>query len=245
MVRGMFVILASAAAQDPDRPHLSQAWSAQSSGDGLPDTVGQEHYINIPGQVAGHIFDYGANNCIKTVICDRGDDRFCTAYYEKCDAVDCCYCDDATFKPWDIESGTFTKVHFNGYEDTTELNENPIAGAEHWNSNSSVPFIGRLSVAYDYFIHREENQDVISHRIDYHATGVQGSILYGDFQVQHDLDAHAARFQTPQRCLGNIVDCGCDDDGANSWSTRVEARHFKHAHMMKQLQKAAGSTVSV
>merc|ERR550537_2113844 len=181
------------------------------------------------------------HNCIKTVICDKGDDRFCTAYYEKCDAVNCCKCKDATFKAWDIHTGTFTKTNFVGYEDTTELNDNPVKGAEHWKENSSVPIVGKFSIGYDYFLHREANADIISHRIDYSAefAGQSGSILYGDFQVQHDIDSFAQKFVKPQRCQGNILDCGCDD-GAN---TKVDQKYFKHDYAVHVVRKAAARAV--
>merc|ERR1712107_258833 len=63
--------------------------------------------------------------------------------------------------------GLFTKVHFNGYEDTTELDDAPIKGAEHWYTSSVLPQV--LSVTYDYFVHRE-GDDVISHLIDFNTS---------------------------------------------------------------------------
>merc|ERR1712151_352709 len=96
-------------------------------------------------------------------------------YYLKCDAVDCCKCDSDAPKEWDIQSGLFTKVNFVGYEDTTELNDNPVSGAEHWTQTTLLPKV--LGVSYDYYLHRE-GEDVISHRIDYSTTAnVSGSIL--------------------------------------------------------------------
>merc|ERR1712211_113958 len=69
--------LASQALTQDDHPHLAQAWQALSSGDGLPNEVGLESYIyeDCPGKhggshftetcMSGHVFDYGADNCIK------------------------------------------------------------------------------------------------------------------------------------------------------------------------------------
>merc|ERR1712070_410223 len=63
--------------EQDDHPHLAQAWQALSSGDGLPNQVGPESYIyeDCPGKhggslftetcMSGHVFDYGADNCIK------------------------------------------------------------------------------------------------------------------------------------------------------------------------------------
>merc|ERR1711862_29050 len=107
------------------------------------------------------------------------------------------------------KGGLLTKVGFVGIEDTTELNDNPVTGAEHWNTKSVLPKV--LSVTYDYFLHREENGDVISHRINFNTSVQQeGSILYGNFQVAHDIDAHRELFAVPDQCKGNILDC-CDD----------------------------------
>merc|ERR1712170_111493 len=73
-------------------------------------------------------------------------------------------------KKWDIEDGMLSKVNFVGYEDTTELNDNPVAGAEHWLSHSNF-IIQKLGLDYDYFVHRTDAGDVISHRIQYNVSG--------------------------------------------------------------------------
>jgi hypothetical protein len=233
MVRALYLATIGAAAADPDRPHLSQAWTAQSSGDGLPGQIGNEAYLwNDPEK--HHLFDYGADVCQKLVTCQSS--YICTAYYVKCDAVNCCKCDNADEpKFWDIaDPGLFTKVHFQGFEDTTELNDNPVKGAEHWVQSSVLPKI--LSVSYDYYLHREETGDVISHRIDFNTSVEQsGSILYGNFEVQHDIDAHRQRFAVPDVCKGNILDCGCDDGG----SDKLDAKYFKHDYLRRQARKAA------
>merc|ERR1711862_223299 len=52
--------------------------------------------------------------------------------------------------------------------DTTELNDNPVTGAEHWAQSSILPQV--LTVTYDYFLHREDSGDVISHRIDFNTS---------------------------------------------------------------------------
>jgi len=77
-------------------PHLSQAWVANSIGDGLPGQAGKESYIyegckkTSDTCMNGHVFDYGANNCIKYEV-DRGfDSKYSGTYYVSCDAVDCC-----------------------------------------------------------------------------------------------------------------------------------------------------------
>merc|ERR1719454_2779953 len=91
-----------AAGSEDDHPHLAQAWQALSSGDGLPDTVGLESYIyeDCPGKhggshftetcMSGHVFDYGADNCIKYEVNMGLKSPYTGTYYVKCDAVDCC-----------------------------------------------------------------------------------------------------------------------------------------------------------
>lgn len=231
-----------ATAADPDQPHLSQAWVAQSTGDGLQGEIGEESYLIIHGgkghEEGHHLWDYGAE-CRKLVTCPLGTLNFgCTAYYQKCYATNCCKCEGVESpKEWDIPKQTmFVKNHFVGYEDTTELNENPVAGAEHWNSKQM------LAVEYDYYLHRNDANDVISHRIDYgvntgnESSNLQGSILYGDFEPQHDIDAHRQRFAVPEVCQGNIVSCGgCDDDG----SAEIDEKWFKHAHFLRQMKQNA------
>jgi hypothetical protein len=225
-----------AAAVDPDQPHLSQAWIAKSTGDGMPDAIGDEAYLWTDNEMH-HLFDYGADVCQKLVTCPNGP-YSCTAYYVKCDAVNCCKCDNADEpKKWDINNaGLFTKVNFVGYEDTTELNNNPITGAEHWSEHNILPKV--LTVDYDYYLHREDNGDVVSHRIDFNTgigANVSGSILYGGFQVQHDIDAHRQRFALPDVCKGNILDCGCDDGGDDE----KDAKFFKHDFARRMAKKTA------
>ena len=229
MVRALFALVGAAAAQDPDQPHLAQAWTAQSSGDGMPGAVGEEAYF-FYGNEAHHSWTYPQGSKLWT--CPKGNPS-CIAYYLKLNGPDCCKCDQVDKpKMWDIaDGGLFTKVNFNGFEDTTELNENPIVGAEHWYTSSALPQV--LTVTYDYFLHREDNGDVVSHRINFNTSVAQeGEILYGNFQVQHDLDAHRERFAVPKQCTGNILKC-CDT------MDEVDAKWFKHDYAVRQAQAAS------
>ena len=54
--------------------------------------------------------------------------------------------------------GLFTKVNFNGYEDTTERDDNQVKGAEHWFTSSVLPKV--LIVTYDCFLHRVESASI-------------------------------------------------------------------------------------
>ena len=57
----------------------------------------------------------------------------------------------------------------------------------------------------------QNGTDVISHRIDYTAPGADGSILYGDFQVQHDLESFRKTFTVPDECKKpNTLRCGSE-----------------------------------
>lgn len=232
MARLSFVVPAVVVAADPERPHLAQAWTARSSGDGLPDTVGQESYLNMQ-EKWGHIFDYGADGA-KLVRCgkDFTGTPECTAYYLKLYGPNCCYCNGATFKEWDIhhKPATGIKSFFKGFNDTTELDDKPVVGAEQWHEDDSL--FGKLKLAsYDYFLHRENNSDVISHRIDYVTDAIRGTILYGDFQVQHDPEAFSSAFELPSQCVGNILDCRCDD------TDEVHQKYFKHEYALAQAKK--------
>lgn len=213
---------------DPTQPHLSQAWTAKSVGDGLPGTIGDEAYF-FTDKESHHLWDYGAQG-LKLWTCESAYN--CVEYYVKLNAVDCCKCEDVDEpKQWDIpKSGLFTKVNFNGFEDTTELNDNPVTGAEHWFTSSALPKV--LTVTYDYFLHREDSGDVISHRINFNTSvGQSGEILYGDFAVAHDLDAHKQKFAIPSQCKGNILDC-CDQ------RDEIMSKWFKHDYAVEQAKKA-------
>merc|ERR1719262_2007795 len=92
------------------------------------------------------------------------------------------------------------QVKFKGYNDTTELNDNPVKQAEHWQEVDKLPFTHGLGVSYDHFITRS-GSDIISHRIDYTAPSVApGSILYGNFTVIHNVTAFRDTFKIPDEC---------------------------------------------
>ena len=84
-----------------------------------------------------------------------------------------------------------------------------------------------VPITYDYFLHRGDSGDVVSHRIDFDTTVQQsGSILYGNFSVQHDIDAHRQRFAAPEVCKGNILNCCPDID-------KIEAKWLKHDYALQ------------
>lgn len=242
MVRVASILVATAAAQAPERPHLSQAWTAQSSGDGLPGQVGEEsYYYSADGKFKAHKYVYP--DCTKISLHDptqlhhiAGGQR---NYYLGCDSVDCCY-NDFQMKKWDItDPSMITKVNFIAYEDTTELNDNPVSGAEHWNEYNDFS-VFKFGIAYDYYIHRTETSDVISHRINFNASGVgqAGEILYGNFQVQHDLDSFKQVFTPPPQCLKSNV-LKCPSSQVKSW----EQKHFKHDFALQSAREQSQMVV--
>merc|ERR1712118_577665 len=72
----------------------------------------------------------------------------------------------------------------------------------------------------------DDNGDVISHRIDYEAPGTApGSILYGNFTVQHDFDAFKeAFFALPEACQSNQV-MSCGDETVE----QIGRKYFRHS----------------
>jgi len=222
-----------ALAADPEQPHLAQAWTAMSKGDGLPNEVGQESYIwDDDRNIKAHWYKY--DDCQKLSIHDysqKGIKHGEANYYLKCDALDCCY-GDFKMKGWDISTSEISNVTFAGYEDTTELYDTPVAQAEHWHESDKIP-LSYLTAEYDYFVTRE-GDDVISHRINYVVEGdvPPGEILYANFTVQHDLDAFIqSEFQLPPQCdRNNLLYCG--DNRIEKW----EAKYFKHDAMFRRLE---------
>lgn len=234
---------AIALADDPVQPHLAQAWTALSKGDGLPGQIGQESYVwaeknaDRPHTIKGHWYKY--DDCQKLSLHDpnqlhglHGDER---NFYLKCDAVDCCY-SDFKMKQWDIGSGPITTTTFAGYEDTTELNDNPISQAEHWHEEDKLPMTA-YKIIYEHFITRNES-DIISHRINIDSPDglfPPQEILYANFEVQHDVDAFIQReFQLPKQCQRNNL-LNCDSVQMKKW----EAKYFKHDHNLRTLEEAA------
>jgi hypothetical protein len=237
----------AAAAADPQQPHLAQAWQALSSGDGIAGEVGLESYMYLEkdeGDFQGHVWDYG-ESCKKYELNSHFSKEAGTAFmsgtfYYKCETVNCCFSGLGSYPPteipdvkqWDISSQkklSGVKVQFDGFKDTTELYDNVIPGAEQWSEKHRL-----MSVNYSYHLHREDNGDIISHRIDYEAPGTSpGSILYGNFTVQHDLDAFkAAAFTLPEACQGGRV-MSCGDDMVE----QIERKYFKHSSWLRELQQ--------
>merc|ERR1719453_1673237 len=224
----------------PTAPHLAQAWVAQSSGDGEPGKIGKESYLYEDCKHKGgesddckqaHIFDYGADNCIKLEINAGFKSEATGTWYVKCESVDCCYSGDGTdvpdLKQWDIHKPGFErKVTHVGLRDTTELNGVPVKNADVWNELDHLPFT-KIGVNYTYFITTQGN-DTITHRIDYSTPGdpkvKAGAILYGNFEVQHDIAAFRKTFVPPPVCLqGSTMSC----DG--EMIKRVERKYFKYS----------------
>jgi hypothetical protein len=232
------------AAADPEQPHLAQAWTAISKGDGLPNQAGQESYMWVDGSQFPHKDSFHAHwfkydDCQKLAMHDFhytkvGD----ITYYLGCDALDCCYSDEENMKKWDIQSGRISTVEFVGFEDTTELDDNPVSQAEHWHEADKLPMTS-YSIDYHHFVTRANNSDVISHRININSDDglfPPQEILYKDFVVQHDTEAfRESEFQIPKKCQGNIL--RCDDQQKRKWN----AAYFKHDHMRMELQRKAVS----
>jgi len=237
-------------AHTPDQPHLAQAWTALSSGDGLPGETGIEHYIyqrdvdKSVGALNGHVFDYG--EACKKIELDAGfhypsKDLVSGTYYLKCDAVDCCYGGEGVGSPpdvkkWDINKpGLSTEVTYVGLNDTTELNDNPVKQAEHWQEVDKLPLSKGLGVTYDHYITRD-GSDIISHRIDFTYPGQnnsqsQGSILYGNFTVQHNLTTFKDMFKIPPQCQKNNL-LKCPDSKMKEW----DRRYFKRSYAERSLR---------
>jgi len=225
----------AAQAQD-EHPHLAQAWQALSSGDGLPGQVGLESYIyeDCPGKhggslftetcMSGHVFDYGADNCVKYEINMGVHSKYTGTYYVKCDAVDCCKDARTTSAPdikqWDIGQGKKSAITQLEATDLDDL-DGHVAGADTWLEDISA--LG-AHVKYTYYITQNENGDVISHAIDYQAPSVSpGRILYGNFTVQHDLDAFRELFKAPAACLKDNT-LHCNSDLMEKWDNKFQGR---------------------
>ena len=115
MIRAAVIAALVAACAAQDHPHLSQAWQANSVGDGEPGATGLESYIfegcgHSPQPptsetcMHAHKWDYGAA-CVKYEVDAGFKSPYTGVYYVNCDGVDCCK-DGTQTKPdlkmWDI-----------------------------------------------------------------------------------------------------------------------------------------------
>lgn len=190
-----------------------------STGDGLQGETGQESYIfedckeQSDTCMNGHVWNYGADTCIKYEVNRGFKSRFSGTYYVSCDSVDCCTegkDEIPNVKKWDIgQAGALLKdkITYLGKEDTTGLNNTPVKGADTWFEEFDVPFT-KLKANYTYYV-TVSGKDVTTHRIEFGVTGqTAGTILYGDFKVQHNLTQFRSVFEPPAACLKpNTLTC--------------------------------------
>lgn len=226
----------SAAADPPSQPHLAQAWTAMSTGDGEPNQTGKESYIYCPSKktsddcIQAHVWDYGADTCQKFEVNRGYGSKWSGTYLVKCDAVNCCTEDDTQgelpdIKMWDIGMGksiiTHDTVTYGGNVQTQEL-YNKTVQADLWEETFNLPFT-KEKVTYNYYV-SGQGSDIITHRIDYGVTNTTaGTILYGDFKVIHNLTDFASVFEPPQECLKpNVLKC------PSSHVKKVYKKYFKH-----------------
>merc|ERR1712167_214744 len=152
-------------------------------------------------------------------------------FYIGCEGgLDCCVKDRHGERPdvkkWDINTpSSMVTTKYLGLKDTTELNGNPVKQAEAWSEQDKLPFT-KLHVDYTFFITRN-GSDIITHRIDFAAAGTgvnASSILYGNFQPQHNLTALREAFMPPPVCLKPNT-LKCNDKKVAEW----EKKYFKHS----------------
>lgn len=185
----------------------------------------------------GHVWNYGADTCIKYEVDAGVHSQYTGTYYVKCDSVDCCKGDDPNVdvKKWDIgQAGKSLgdTVTYLGSVATTELGGKPVT-ADAWNEIFHLPFAKNVKVNYTYYVTTSGN-DTITHRIDYSAPGADpGSILYGDFQVQHDLDTFRDVFKSPAEChKPNTLKC--NDAKTKEW----DAKYFRRGNAVPDVVEA-------
>ena len=132
-------------------PHLAQAWTAMSSGDGLPGKTGKESYIyedcKVPTDTCmqGHVFNYGQDACVKYEV-NRGiHSHYTGMYYAKCYSVDCCVKDKhvrPNIKKWDIGQAKLfgDNITYLGKRMTTGLDNTTKLTTDAWNEIFKLPF---------------------------------------------------------------------------------------------------------
>merc|ERR1712100_1009994 len=176
--------------------------------------------------MSGHVFDYGADNCVKYEVIMGVHSKYTGTYYVKCDAVDCCK--DARIqgppdvKKWDIGQAKKSAIT---HLDATDLDDldGHVAGADTWLEDISA-FSAHFK--YTYYITQSDNGDVITHAIDYEApTVAPGRILYGNFTAKHadELDAFREVFKAPAQCLKDNT-LHCNDAHVQKWDRKYHSR---------------------
>lgn len=228
MFRFALACTVAAATQD-EQPQLSQAWQANSVGDGLPNQVGLESYIYEDCNkrynetcMRAHVFDYGAS-CTKYEVDMGSHSKYTGTYYVNCDGPKCCK-DASQARPdpkqWLIGQSTKSEITYFGTNDIEDL-DGAVAGAETWNEVYKMPLIG-IQVNYTYYITRS-GDDIISHRIDFSelSSAQNGQILYGNFVAKHadELDAFRDVFKAPEECLQPNT-LTCMDSDTEEWDRK-------------------------
>ena len=110
------------------------------------------------------------------------------------------------------------EIQYLGKKETTELG-NKTVEADAWFEEFPLPFT-KLKIKYTYYI-TQNGSDTIAHRIDFNGntSGSIGAILYGGFQVQHDIEAFRDVFEPPAECLRNNV-LRCPPSKVEGWNKK-------------------------
>jgi hypothetical protein len=182
--------------------------------------------------MSGHVWDYGADNCIKFEVNMGVHSKYTGTYYVKCDAVDCCKDISPAgkipdVKKWDIGQAKKSAITHMEATDLDDL-DGHFVGADTWLEDISAL---KAHFKYTYYIHQAENGDIISHAIDYEApTVAPGRILYGNFTVKHleELDAFREVFKAPDACMKNNV-LHCNDETMKKWDAKFQGRSTSEA----------------
>merc|ERR1712139_732124 len=90
--------------------------------------------------------------------------------------------------------------------------------ADVWHEEFPLP-LTKFKIKYDYFI-TTNGTDTITHRIDFdgNVSGSIGAILYGDFEVQHDIESFRSVFEPPAECLKPNT-LKCTSEHVEKWNT--------------------------
>ena len=108
------------------------------------------------------------------------------------------------------------------------MNNETVTGADAWRSVIQIPGThDKLAINYTYYITKQQN-DTITHRIDFSVPGTSkikpGSILYGNFTPQHDLDTFRQTFMPPAECLSHHT-IYCPQEKVEEWDKMYFSRN--------------------
>jgi hypothetical protein len=234
---------AAAPAAPVSHPTLSTNWVGVNYQPGTPAPAGYEsyHFVDKPrdDDPSGLWSNYSDVGCKRLIRVGSYDDQ--TRYYLKCDAVDCCKCDDngggddgnqIEFQIPNVHPAWLAPVtHTKGEVDFPESGRATIPSADFWHwkfGPASYYAVTQTCAGCNVSTGTAgPGTELLKWKVDVAAENI--TIEFYNYSIPEDNNIYAELFDVPSVCQGNIVEC-CNQEKKfkNRGQERLAAFYARH-----------------